>query len=660
MQTAEEGTLMDTQKHTTPPKTLGRRAEAVVFCCLLVCLGALGLHAATQITPFDPVSATIGNARLLSLALVQYEQDNDERLPNTQSVAAFQAGLRSFVPDPAVFNSRVTGRPFLPNPAISGKALSEFYDPSTVEVFRDVAPPSTIPATVGFLDDHVERGGLPTTTVQQRSRSNARALSLGVDQYTQDNDEHYPPMQTQAEFQAAILPFVRNSRLFMDPENGKPFVPNPALSQVSVASVQNPYQTVVLESDMPYQNGGPTIAYADGHITPLPPPSPFSLSIQDKRNLSQIGLAITQCSQDYDEKLPTTTDYTTFEDELVPYTYTRTNSIFTSPASGLPYVLNPAISGADIFGFDDPTNTEVARDAQINPDGTFNYLEVDGHVKQDFYFLPLSLLVTPDDQTHLLWRNATPQVSLWTFQPGGIVKTNLAPSTFVSRFSAGADGQLHLLGNFGFGESVASASSDGTLENTVSYGVYDGWGVHLMTTGADNETRLLWERSSGHLAVWTLSPANDFLGYVFVPRLIGGTAVGLGAGGDGRVRLLWKTASGNAVLWTLAPSGKVMQSLTFTSPSGQVPTALAVGSDGAVRLLRSTDSGQATVLTIAASGKTLSTVAFTLPGGGTAAQLAVGKSGDLRVLWSTGTSGQLQTLTAQGRQTSVQSLTPYL
>ena len=98
---------------------------------LIACLGAVGLQAATQITSFDPPAATVGNARLLLLAVTQYEQDADEKLPNTQSVAAFDAALRPYVPDPAVFVSRVTGKPFIPNAAISGlRVLWEASDGS--------------------------------------------------------------------------------------------------------------------------------------------------------------------------------------------------------------------------------------------------------------------------------------------------------------------------------------------------------------------------------------------------------------------------------------------------------------------------------------------------------------------------------------------------
>ena len=640
------------------PKTLGQRMEAVAVLCLLACLGALGLHAATQTTTFDPVAATVGNARLLSLAIVQYEQDNDQRLPNTQTVAAFQTALRPYVPDPAVFNSRVTGKPFVPNPALSGRTLTEFPDPSIVEVFRDTFPPSTVPATVGFLDNHIEHGGVVTSPTQS-SYSTAKALSLGVIQYTQDYDELYPPMKTQAAFQAAVRPYVPSSRVFVDPANGKPFVPNPALSQVSIASIGDPAHTVVFQSDTPYLNGIPTVAYADGHVTPAPPATPSGLAAADASNLRLIGLAVTQYTQDADEHYPTTTDYPTFENQLLPYT--KNADIFVSPGSGLPYVLNPAVSGVTVASLADPTTTELARDAQLNPDGRFNTLEADGHVNQSDYFLPKSLLAAPDDATHLLWQSAAPQTALWTLSPSGsILKTSLGQNSSSILFSAGPDGQVRLLGTGSYGLGVSTVAADGTLQNSVSYGIYDGWGVSQMATGTDNSTRLLWQRTDGLLALWTLTPANDYAGSVSVQRIAGGTVVGMAVGSDNLVRLLWKTASGNTVYWTLASSGRIVRVLSYQSPSGQAPTALAVGADGSTRLLWSDTGGHASVLTVTSIGRAGRPVGFTLPGGGTASQIAVGKRSDLRVLWSAGTNSQLQTLSAAGRQTSVQSLTPYL
>lgn len=648
---------MDTQKHT-PPRAAGRWAEAAALFFLVICLGAVGLHAATQTTSFDPAAATVGNARLLTLAVTQYTEDYDELLPNTQTAAAFDAALRPYVPDPAVFTSRVTGKPFVPNSAISGKSLAAFSDPSTVALFSDAAPPpSSTPATVGFLDGHVERGGVfqPTS-----SYDSAKALALGVIQYTQDYDETYPPMKTQAAFQDAVLPYVRNARLFADPANGKPFLPNPALSQAPTQSTADPSQTVLFQSSMPYTNGVPTVAYADGHVTPVPAGAAASPGAQDAAQLRQIGLATAEFTQDNDV-LPVTTDYAAFEDALFPYL--RTTSVFASPGSGLPYVLNPAISGVSPASIMDPFHTEEARDAALNSDGILNRLQVSGQVNQDLYFLPRSLLVTPDDQTHLLWRSAAPQASLWTVSSGAVLaETSLAPGSRITAFSDGPDGQIHLLGGYGYGTGISTAAADGsTPENLTQYGVYDGWTPVLMTTDRDNNTRLLWQRTNGSLALWTLSPTNSYQGYVFLPSLPGGTPVGMAAGSDGFLRLLWKTASGNVALWIISPDGKLMRQLIFSSPAGQTPTALAVAPNGTCRLLWSDGHDGATVRAVTTTlGRVFSSLTVSLPGGGTATQISIGRSGDLRLLWSAADgSGRLQTL-VQGGQASVQTLTPYL
>ncbi len=650
---------MDTQRDVPQkqPRALGRRAEAAALFFLVVCLGAVGLHAATQTTSFDPAAATVGNARLLTLAVTLYTQDYDEKLPDTQNLAAFQAGLRPYVPDPAVFNSRVTGKPFVPNPAISGKSISAFSDPGKVALFSDALPPSPVPATVGFLDGHVERGGVSQPL---SSYDTAKALALSVIQYTQDYDEVYPPMKTQAAFQAAVLPYARNSSIFVDPANGKPFLPNPALSQVPTSSITTPSQTVLFQSSTPYMNGVPTVAYADGHVLPVPADIMASPGAQDASQLRQIGLATTQFTQDNDEVLPITTDYAAFENALFPYL--RTNSVFTSPGSGLPYVLNPAISGVSLASISDPFSTEEARDATLNSDGLLNRLQVSGQVEQDPYFVPRSLLVTPDDQTHLLWRSAAPQASLWTVSSGGAVtKVPLAPGTRIMAFSAGPDGQVRLLGGYGYGAGISTVAADGSTLELTQYGVYDGWTPALMTTGRDNETRLLWQRTNGLLALWTLSPANSYQGTVFLPYLPGGTPVGMAAGSDGFLRLLWKTASGNAALWMIFPNGKLMRQFPFASPAGQTPTALSVLADGTSRLLWSSGTDSATVRTVTTTGKISSSLAVSLPGGGTATQISVGKSGDLRLLWNAADgSGRLQTLNAQGDQTGIQALTPYL
>ena len=147
-----------------------------------------------------------------------------------------------------------------------------------------------------------------------------------------------------------------------------------------------------------------------------------------------------------------------------------------------------------------------------------------------------------------------------------------------------------------------------------------------------------------------------------MPTLAGGTPVGLTLGADGLTRLLWMNPHGGATLWMISPSGTVVRAVSIRrSPAREMPTALGIGADNLSRLLWSDGAGHASLLTVSATGRRSPFEAFTLPGGGTAAQIAVGRAGELRVLWEAPDgSGQLQTLTPQGAQTSVQALTPYL
>ena len=476
-----------------------------------------------------------------------------------------------------------------------------------------------------------------------------------------------PPTNTQAAFETALLSYVHNPSLFIDPGNGKPFLPNPALSRVTLSSIAAPDTTVLLQSQMPYPGGTPTIAYVDGRVTPEPPMPP---SQRDASNLKQIGLASIQYTQDYDETLPTTTDDSTFESELLPYTLNP--AIFASPGTGLPYVLNPAISGANLASIDSPATTEEARDAQLNADGTLNHLELDGHVRQDTYFVPKALAIGPDNRSRVLWPSAGQQAALWTLAPGGTLKSTFSSVSRAVSFSLGGDNQTRVLGISSLSTGIFSSpitgestletlDADNIVQDTQMFGPYDGWTALFIAAGTDDSSRLLWQYYSGALALWTLSPQGTYVRSVSVPALAGGTPLGLAVGADGLTRLLWKTAPGGAILWTLSERGIVLHSASIRIPSAEAPTALGLGADGLSRVLASDGAGKATLVKVLATGKPAPAVTFTLPGGGTASQIAIGSAGDLRVLWEAADgSGEIQTLTPQGAQTSVQALTPYL
>ena len=672
---------------------VSRRIEGLLLFCLCALAVSLVAHgvglAAASVTAnrgFAPNDACVGNVRLLSLAIVQYTQDNDQLLPPTHTPQEFQAALLPFVKDPARFVCPDTGLPYVPNPALSGRFVGSFTNAETAEVLRDAKPHEDGRSTVLFLDGYIERGGVEQGDPNALRYARAQVLSYAIAEYAQDNDGVYPPTDTQAHFEAAVYSFVRSHRIFVDPLNGKAFVPNPAVSGVSLASINDPNTTEVFRDDQPYPNGVPLIAYADGHITPTPP-APAGQSNLDVNHLKQIGLGVTEYIQDFDEVLPTTTDYPTFEGQIMPFI--RNPSVFTSPDSGLPYQLNPAISQMQLGNIADPSTTELARDAQRNRDGSLNTLYLDGRVHQSLFYVPKALTVGPDNATHLLWPKATAenfsrpipgQASLWTITPSGEIQSE-TPETLDTggkavSLSVGGDNKTRLLWDqsfvannlYGYNLGLQLApitletlAADGSVESSLAYGPYDGWTPLLIASGSDDGSRLLWRRYDGTLALWTVSPQGQYLSDVrlrFSPTF---TAVGLARGADGRTRLLLREPSGAAVLVTLTADGQV-QGIAHHRAAGFAAVALALeaGPDSRPRLLFDNGQGQAEVWTISADGRFQSRFSFALPSGYAAQSLGVGQAGDLRVL-SSGPdgSGVLQTLTAHGAQTGSTVLTPY-
>ena len=203
----------------------------------------------------------------LEVAVQEYAQDNEEVFPPMQDAQEFQAALLPFVGgDPAAFHCPDTGLPYTPNAALSGKVSPSIQgDVDTVEVVGDSEPHKDGLRTAVFLDGHVEHGGVevgdPVTILADR----AKALSLAVSQYVQDNDGTFPPMGTPQAFQAAVYPYAHSRRIFNAP-NGQPFVPNAALSGVTLASVADPASTVLFQDTAPYTGGAPAIAFVDGHV----------------------------------------------------------------------------------------------------------------------------------------------------------------------------------------------------------------------------------------------------------------------------------------------------------------------------------------------------------------------------------------------------------
>jgi prepilin-type processing-associated H-X9-DG protein len=97
------------------------------------------------------------NVRRLAVALLQYAQDNDERLPLMRDASSARAALTPYVAEERFWLHPWTGEPFEPNPALSYRRLGHIAHPEDVAVFFAPRPGWRGRRTVGFLDGHAER-----------------------------------------------------------------------------------------------------------------------------------------------------------------------------------------------------------------------------------------------------------------------------------------------------------------------------------------------------------------------------------------------------------------------------------------------------------------------------------------------------------------------
>lgn len=99
-----------------------------------------------------------------------------------------------------------------------------------------------------------------------QSASNLKQIGLALTQYTQDSDEVFPPMKSAAQAQKALMPFVRDAAIFVQPETKQPYQTNPLLSGRSLAVVDAAAETVAYFEAAPDSDGMRAVLFTDGHV----------------------------------------------------------------------------------------------------------------------------------------------------------------------------------------------------------------------------------------------------------------------------------------------------------------------------------------------------------------------------------------------------------
>ena len=160
-----------------------------------------------------------------------------------------------------------------------------------------------------------------------------------------------------------------------------------------------------------------------------------------------------------------------------------------------------------------------------------------------------------------------------------------------------------------------------------------------VAAGADNNTRVLWHNPDGSISLWTLAgignpnPASTFVSNWQYPPVADWTCRALAVGNGSIPRLLWVRTDGMCAVWTIGSSGSYTSTPGYTPGTDWAAVGLSVGTDGLARILLNNRNGAAAVWVINADNSFNSTPLLGPYTGWTAASMSIGPDGLVRLLW---------------------------
>ncbi len=193
-------------------------------------------------------------------------------------------------------------------------------------------------------------------------------------------------------------------------------------------------------------------------------------------------------------------------------------------------------------------------------------------------------------------------------------------------------GHTHLLWNKTDGTAALWTVNRDTTYASIAYGPFSGWTAKATAAAPDGTNWLLWTNTNGTAALWhvTALTASGYTATQYGPYA-GYTAVSLSVGSDGSPHLLWDKTDGTALLWTVNPANGSFTYTTYGPFSGWTASAVASGATVTDLLWNKTD-GTASGYRIASDGS-LTYHTFGPYSGYTAKSLSVGPDDGAHLLW---------------------------
>ena len=120
----------------------------------------------------------------------------------------------------------------------------------------------------------------------------------------------------------------------------------------------------------------------------------------------------------------------------------------------------------------------------------------------------------PDNHLHVLWNNASGNITLWDVLLGSTPVSNAygpyAGYTALA-LSVGSDDHVHVLWNHSPDNQIAlwDVNLSGVPTGT-PYGPYAGYIAKALSVSADNRTHVVWNSVPGQISLWSVNPSGAY------------------------------------------------------------------------------------------------------------------------------------------------------
>ena len=110
----------------------------------------------------------------------------------------------------------------------------------------------------------------PSTSPEVASLANLKQLGTAISLYLEDNGNIFPPMRNRSDFKGALLTYLKNEAVFLNPITKEPYVMNDILSEHKLVHISNPTEFITLYEASPSSDNTRGVVFVDGHSKRVP------------------------------------------------------------------------------------------------------------------------------------------------------------------------------------------------------------------------------------------------------------------------------------------------------------------------------------------------------------------------------------------------------